>query len=133
MNAAQSCRLTYDAPVSTLRERGPCHIIGAPNTGNLPVTAKSFNETQSVACTGAVVKLFAGFGFDDAGAFFADGFRLHGHNLLHGDRQLDVLHLESLDFNAPARCRVGDVFTEKTIDFVALLQDLVEIVLSDNI
>lgn len=74
-----------------------------------------------------------GFGLDDAGAFFADGLGLHRHHLLHGRGQLDVLHLEALDLEAPALRRVDHAVPQKPVDLVALLQHFVKVMLADDV
>src|SRR5215472_13981672 len=73
------------------------------------------------------------FRLDDARAFLADRLRLHGHHLLHRLRQLDVLHLEALDFDAPAGAGFGDAIAQQAVDLVALLQYLIEVVLADDV
>jgi len=55
------------------------------------------------------------------------------HHLLHGLGQLHVLHLEPFDFDSPGFRGRRHAGAQQTVDFVALLKDLVQIVLPDNI
>lgn len=73
------------------------------------------------------------FGLDDAGALFADGFGFHGHDPLQVLGDLDILHFEQLDGDAPGRSGVIDGLAEELVDFVALFEDLVEVVLADDV
>ena len=71
-------------------------------------------------------------GRDDLRAPLALRLRLPGHRALHPGRDLDVLHLDDGDLDAPGRGRLVDDRLEDRVDLVALGEELVEDVLAEH-
>ena len=74
-----------------------------------------------------------GLRLDQTRAFFAQSFRFLRHDTLHGLRDLDVLHLDALDFDAPRFGHCVDFLLNEACDGLLLLQHLVKRMLSDPV
>src|ERR1700733_118627 len=71
--------------------------------------------------------------FDDSGSLFTHCFRFHRHYALHFLGDLNILHFEQFDSYAPGAGVLKHISLKQGIYLVALLEDLVEIVLSNHV
>jgi hypothetical protein len=71
-------------------------------------------------------------GGDHLRAALALGLGLAGHRALHAGRDLDVLHLDDRDLDAPGRGSLVDDLLQDRVDLVALGEQLVEQVLAEH-
>src|SRR5215468_9169882 len=78
-------------------------------------------------------RLLLALGLDDARALLAHRLGLSRHRPLHGLWDLDVLHLDHLDLDAPGFGRLVDDLAQDAVDAVALLQHLVQHMLADDV
>src|SRR2546421_1576620 len=76
--------------------------------------------------------LVLALGVDDLCAPLALCLRLARHRALHAARNLDVLHLDDRDLDAPGRGRLVDDPLQNRVDLLALGQQLVEDVLAED-
>src|SRR5262249_14721788 len=70
-------------------------------------------------------RLLLALGLDDARALLAHRLGLARHRPLHGLWDLDVLHLDHLDLDAPGFGRLVDDLAQDAVDAVALFQHLI--------
>ncbi len=86
--------------------------------------------------TGRVLQALGGLEFalgrDHLGATLALGLCLARHRPLHVGGDLDVLHLDDADLDAPGRRRLVDDPLQDLVDLVALGEQLVEHVLTEH-
>ena len=72
------------------------------------------------------------FGVDDLGALLALGLGLAGHRPLHVLRQIDVLHLDRRDLDAPRIGLVIEDVLQLLVQPIARGQQVVELGLSEH-